>query len=99
MTKLEQLRTRYNAALHAMQSGVAVLLEHDPAIDECTPKHLRVGVNAAMIDSAAVAKLLIDKGIFTEEEYAESLVFFAERDKQSYEDNLSALKGFPVKLA
>ena len=48
---------RYVKAAHAMQSGVAVCMERGTA--ETTPKHLRVGVNSAMVNDAAIARLLI----------------------------------------
>ncbi len=69
-------------ALHAMQTGVEMMMQKGHK--ETLPKHLRVGVNSAMIDSAAVASLLIEKGVFTEEEYYERLGDFAERDAASY---------------
>ena len=50
---------RYDAAAHAMQSGVA--FEIGAGVSrETEPKHLRVGVNSAMVDSAALAALLIN---------------------------------------
>lgn len=60
-------RQRYVRAMHAMQSGVAARMTIDPS--ECIPKHLRVGVNSVLVDVSAVARLLMDKGIFTELEY------------------------------
>ena len=41
---VEENRQRYTAALHGMQSGVAMKMNYDVA--ETTPKHLRVGVNS-----------------------------------------------------
>jgi hypothetical protein len=41
-------RKRYHDALHAVQSGVAVMIQREPD-GEASPKHLRVGVNAAML--------------------------------------------------
>lgn len=67
MTDIE----RYEAAVHAMQTGVAMWMHIDP--NETSPKHLRVGVNSALCDSAALAKLLIAKGLITEEEYIKAL--------------------------
>jgi hypothetical protein len=36
---------------------------------EDTPSGLRVGVNSAMVNDVALATLLIEKGIITEDEY------------------------------
>jgi hypothetical protein len=58
----------YAEAMHAMQTGVANLSGNDLA-----PKHLRVGINSALVDNAALARLLVKKGVFTQEEYTEEV--------------------------
>ena len=96
--------SRYEAALHAMQSGVAMTRQQD--IDagipedrrETGPKHLRVGVNSAMSDQGALVRLLIAKGVFTEEEYAKEVVEGMEREAESYATKLSARLGIKVDL-
>ena len=77
---------RYTAAAHAMQSGVAMKMNYDAA--ETTPKHLRVGVNSAMAEHGALARLLISKGVITEDEYAEAVADGMEREAKLYEDEL-----------
>ena len=62
----DQAKQRYTAALHAMQSGVAAEMQHNPS--PSNPKHLRVGVNSALVSSGALAQLLISKGVITETE-------------------------------
>jgi hypothetical protein len=61
----------YREAAHAMQTGVAMKMKVDPA--ETTAKHLRVGVNSAMVETAAIVQLLINKGIATLPEFEEEL--------------------------
>lgn len=51
---------------------------------ECEPKHLRVGINTAMVDSAALARILIAKGLFTWDEYAAELADEMEREVLRY---------------
>lgn len=102
MGKTDDLRLRYEAALHAMQSGVAMQMHHDGGPEgngETSPKHLRVGVNSAMIDGAALARLLIEKGVITEIEYYEQLVVLAEEEQRRYEAILSERFGREIKLA
>lgn len=70
-----------------MQAGVA--MEMEAGTKETEPKHLRVGVNAAMCDSAALAKLLIAKGLFTWEEYYKEIADQMELEVKSYEEKLS----------
>jgi predicted unusual protein kinase regulating ubiquinone biosynthesis (AarF/ABC1/UbiB family) len=63
---------RWETAVHAMQTCVAYEMnkERDPPTE---PKHLRVGINTAMADQEGIVRLLIRKGIFTEEEYFEAI--------------------------
>lgn len=72
---------RMIAAQHKIQSALAFDLESRlrgkvNEIPEITryAKHLRVGINSAMAEHAGLAKLLIDKGVITEEEYREAMV-------------------------
>lgn len=96
--------TRYTKALHAMQSGVAMTRQKDiddgipQDLRETGPKHLRVGVNSAMSDHGALVRLLIAKGLFTEEEYEKEVVEAAEREAESYEKKLSDRLGVKVSL-
>lgn len=92
----EDLRRRYLAAMHAVQSGVAYAQQIDPK--DGTPKHLRTGINSALVNDAALTKLLIAKGIITEVEYWTALVEEAEAEKQRYEEQLSAHYGRTISL-
>lgn len=81
----------YEDACHAMQTGV--LYDKD---SECNMvdmnralKHLRVGINSTLVDSAALVRLLIKKGLFTREEYAEELRLEMCREVDRYEDKLA----------
>jgi hypothetical protein len=85
----EKDRERYENAMHAVQTGVAVSL--DMGSSEATPKHLRVGINAALVDSGALATLLISKGLITVDEYQAALADMAEKERDRYEAALSAL--------
>lgn len=90
------LQMRYQCAIHAVQTGVAAVSEHDAT--EISKKHLRVGINSAMIEHAALASRLIKKGIITECEYWEALVEHAEREARSYERRLFDITGEQVRL-
>lgn len=80
------LNDRYLAAAHAMQTGVAVEQSVNPA--PTNSKHLRVGINSALVHQAALARLLIDIGIITEEEYLKALAAEMEREQARYEESL-----------
>jgi hypothetical protein len=78
---------RYNAALHAVQSGVALEISRTKeGTGAASPKHLRVGVNSAMIQNGALVRLMVDKGVITWPEWFERLALEAEREQKAYED-------------
>lgn len=81
-----KVATEYRSACHAMQSGVAV--DQARGSGDGTPKHLRVGINSAMCDHAALVRLLLAKGILTEEEYALAIRDEMVREKERYEEML-----------
>ena len=65
---IEELRKQYLDAAHAMQSAVALEMNYT---DSHSLKHLRVGINSAHVAQLGLATLLLEKGVFTEEEYFE----------------------------
>ena len=101
----EHHRVRYMELMHAMQSGVRQLMVIDsgsPAsVDraEAGPKHLRVGVNSTLIQSSAVALLLMEKGIIAPDEYFGKVNELLAADVASYERKLSDKMGVKVTLA
>lgn len=91
-------RQRYLDAAHAMQSGVAMKMNYEAA--ETTPKHLRVGVNSAQCSTAALAVLLIDKGVITDDEYVAAVADEMERERDRYQQWLAERLGNPgIRLA
>lgn len=84
------------AALHAMQTGVAMEMQLDPTSVE--PKHLRVGINAGFVGDAAMVRLLVSKGVFTMDEYYAALADEAEVEVARYESLLTQRLGKPVRL-
>lgn len=93
---IEEKRQKYLSLCHAMQSGVAAKLNRDNS--DTTPKHLRVGVNSAMVDSAALATLLMKKGIITEDEYFDALIERMQAEVKAYEDWLNESFGVSGKI-
>ena len=81
-----------------MQSGVKMIqtyehntLKIDNKMFETSdsPKHLRVGVNAAMCDQSALVKLLISKNIITLEEYTKAIADEMEEEVKRYEKRIN----------
>jgi hypothetical protein len=88
---IQELKERYLALSHAMQSGVAMMMNYD---DKSTsPKHLRVGVNSALIESGALGGLLVTKGIITEKEYWTAIVDTLENEVAKYERLIQEITG------
>lgn len=82
-----------NALLHAIQSAVAYELQAKGAdAAGCSPKHLRVGVNNALIEHGAIVTLLIEKGVFTEAEYIKAYRDALMGELKRYEDLNGGLK-------
>jgi hypothetical protein len=92
----QELWQRYQSLLHAIQTGVAYLMQYEPAIIDL--KHMRVGVTSAQLDSAATVSLLIKKGVFTQEEHLNELVKLCEREVELFKNNLSKILGCKVEL-
>ena len=85
---------RYLEASHGMMAGV----EFKRDKNDQTPKHLRVGVNTALVTQAALVELLIDKGLFTRLEYFTKLAECMERERDSYAEEIQAETGAKVTL-
>lgn len=86
----------YREAAHAMQSGVAMKMHYDPT--ETSVKHLRVGVNSAMVETATLFNLLLKKGIITQEEFEEELANQMNIEADSYQKWLQDRTGTEVTL-
>lgn len=91
---IEQLWLRYRGLCHAVQTGVQ--FEQTRGSQDGSPKHLRTGVNMSKCDHAALVRLLVAKGVFTDLEYITELVLEAEREVKRYEDRI--LEQYDVKV-
>lgn len=102
MTTRDELQRRYAVAAHAVQAGVAMELADDERTGNTnpstSPKQLRTGINMALVSHGALVRMLITKGLFTEEEYFEELVRGVEDEQRTYEERLSARHGGKTKI-
>lgn len=83
---IEENKARYEAAAHAMMTGVSYVMQYDP--NETDLKHMKVGINNSFIGQAVILQILIRKNIITEEEYWEELVIFMEKEVEMYKQRL-----------
>ena len=82
----------YEDAVHGMQTAVKFEQESLNS-DDGSPKHLRVGVNNAMSDHAALAYLLIEKGLISDAEYREAVRLAANDELNRYEKHIASKVG------
>lgn len=107
----EQFMREYEAACHAQQSAVAQVMQHEvgrvigremsPAVSGAIVralKHLRVGVNNAMADQGALARLLIEKGLITHEEYQAAVLVSAKAEAESNARAAREKLGWPANV-
>jgi hypothetical protein len=84
---------RYEAAGHAVQSGIAHAIEL--GWNGTTPKHMRTGIDLGKADLEGLATLLISKGLITEVEYHEAVADAVEREKARWQIFIAELMGVP----
>lgn len=89
-------KERYMNSAHAMQTGVQSMMEIYQK--DLTLKSLRVGINSALVDSYALAKLLIDKGIISQDEYEKYLADEMEEEVKRYKERFKEFTGADVTL-
>jgi len=92
------LLNEHTALCHAMQSGVAMEMNYPERASATEPKHLRVGVNVAMTDHAALVALLIAKGLITRLEYLTAIRDMMKLEVKRYEASISARNGTNITL-
>lgn len=87
-------KDRYIAAAHRVQTGAAMRQGHP----DQTPKHLRVGIDLGKAEAAGLVDLLIEKGIFTKDEYVKAIADAVEQEADMVEKEVQESMGHKVKL-
>lgn len=94
----------YRSLLHAMQSGVLISAQLDGYVDsnyprnDLSPKHLRVGIDSALVSLDALVSLLVDSGTFTQDEWNRALNKAMKKEVETYEQKLTERIGTKVVL-
>jgi hypothetical protein len=83
----------YTESAHRVQTAIAFLMGHDKDYKATTPKHLRVGIDMSKSDTCGLVRLLISKGVFTEEEYIAAITKAAQEEADSYEKTVQSVLG------
>lgn len=92
----EKFMARFAELAHAIQTGVAY--DHAAGSKDGTPKHLRTGINLALVQHAAIVKLLIAAGVCTEQQYHEACIAELEAEVARYEARLAKRYGKTIRL-
>lgn len=93
----KHFRQEYMRLAHAIQSAVGWDQELNPGGDNI--KHLRTGLNMLFVGEETIRKILVDKGICTEEEYNVVLLSKMEAEVERYKKIISEKLGRDVYFA
>jgi hypothetical protein len=87
---------RWIKAANAIVTGAG--MDINTGGDAHMPKHLRSSVDMRAADQEGLAKLLIEKGVVTLDEYQKAIADSAEREKARYEEYLTKRVGGKTKV-
>lgn len=77
---------------HRVQSAIAFFEGRKEIfggrVPETEPKHLRVGVNSALVETSALGRLMFRKGMMTATEYYDALIEAWEQEVDSYRERV-----------
>lgn len=97
--EVEALWKEYTDLAHAVQTGVSYDIARGVDVAGANAKHLRTGVNSALVQNSALVNLLMSKGIITELEYVTALRDGMKQEKEKYEKLLGDHYGTTVSLS
>lgn len=93
---IEEFMKEYARLGHAIQTGVAY--DHQYGSNDGSPKHLRTGLSCVMSDFGSLARLLIAKGIITEQEYFTAILEGLRQEVSTYEERVQNHTGGKTKI-
>ena len=85
---MHDLGLTYEQALHGVQSAIKHDFSKKRRGPDETAKHLRVGIDSSLATHLGLARLLIDKGVFTMEEYTEYIRLATNQELYRYQQIL-----------
>lgn len=82
---------------HRVQSAIAFFEGRRDSFGEryaeTESKHLRVGVNSALVETSALARLMFRKGLLSAAEYFDALIEVWEQEVDSYRSRIKQIDG------
>lgn len=91
----DEFKAEYARLAHAVQSGVCF----SPGYEAPEMKHLRTGLNLVMSDVGSIGRLLVDKGVCSQDEFYTYILAGLQAEVSNYEQELSAQTGKDIHLA
>lgn len=88
--EMKDLGLSYEQAAHGVQTAKALDLQMGNSL--FNPKHLRVGIDMSKADMMGLVSLLIDKGVFTLEEYLEYIRLSANQELANEESRFPGVR-------
>ena len=82
----EEFLMEYRRLAHAIQTGVSY--DHSSGSTDGSPKHLRTGLACVMADLGSLTRLLVEKGIITNDEYFAAILDGLRAEVETYEHRL-----------
>lgn len=87
---LRDLGLTYEQAAHGVQTAKAMDLEAGvrSRTKKFEPKHMRTGIDLSKAQQSGLARLLMEKGLFTADEYCEAMRLAVNEELASEQDAL-----------
>lgn len=106
----EEFLAEYKRLGHAIQTGIGWKIQLDTGSPDVNSdpnlnahKHLRVGIDTNKADLGSISRLLVKKGLISDDEFKQAILEGLELEKASYEDQLNERFGLSgsarIKLA
>lgn len=89
---LRDLGLTYEEAAHGVQSAIAKDMADGRKATE--PKHMRTGIDMSKADMLGLVTLLIEKGVFTSDEYIEAVRLSANEELAMREEEAGGIIKF-----
>ncbi len=90
-------REQIEVLMHRVQTGVAFIMQNAQATGirepSTEPKHLRVGINAALCEHSALVRLLFRKKLINAAEYYDTLIEVWTQEVDNYQRVVKTVDG------
>lgn len=93
----EKWSASYRRAAHALQTATKLLAQYKPPADRYLDN--RMGLNTALAEAYGMAKLLMEKGIISQEEYETAMLSAVEEEVERHKRWIEEATGGALKAS